>query len=109
MLEKRSEKKMTIRKKIIPEYETMLDRDLFAKLYLIFYLKVLKFNFNSKDKFRYNLVFEFHNSIGKMICDMVEHNHFTDKKLIQLAYKMVYMEKKGEKKDLETYLGEIRK
>lgn len=31
---------------------------------------------------------------------MIEHNHFADKKLIHLAYKMIYIEKKGAKKDL---------
>lgn len=82
---------------------------MFSKLYLIYYLKVLKYNFASKDKARNHLILDFHNSIGKMICEMIEYNHFNDKKLIHLAYKIIYLEKTGSMKDLELILGEIKK
>lgn len=43
-------KKVTIRKKVVPNYESKLDKSLYAKLFLKFYIIVLKKNLASKDK-----------------------------------------------------------
>lgn len=80
-----------MRKKVLPTYESILNSHLFSKLFLRFYLVVLKKNFGSKDKDRKNIMEDFHNSIGKMICQMIEHGHLTEKKLVQLTYKIIYL------------------
>lgn len=48
---------------------------------------------------------DFHNSIGKMICEMIENNHFNEKKLFQLCYKIIYLEKEDTKSKLKLILN----
>jgi hypothetical protein len=86
-----------------------LDRQLFSKLFLVYYLKIMKINFGCKDHMRNELVTEFHNSVGRMICDMIDHKHFTDHKLAELAYKMIYIEKTSCQDVLDSIFKAIKK
>lgn len=43
-----------------------------------------------------------------MICEMIEYNHISDKKLVQLTYKIIYIEKIDTKSKLKQILNEIK-
>lgn len=94
---KKPDKKATVRKKILPVYESILDKHLYSKLFLKYYLILLKRYFGSKDKDIKSFMVDFHEGIGKMICDMVQFNHLTEKKTAQLAYNIIYIEKVNSK------------
>ena len=46
----KSDKKVTVRKKVVPSYESKLDNLLYSKLFLKYYLLILKINLGSKNK-----------------------------------------------------------
>ena len=91
-------KKVTVRKKVVVEYTSCLDKVMYARGYLHFYLILLRKNLTSRDAQKKEIVNSFHKDIGKMICQMIEHDHLSEQKVFQLFYKMVIV-------DREQYLG----
>lgn len=68
---------MTVRKRVHPEYVSTLGKDLYARGYLHYYLILLKRYLISKDERKRKLVNDFHQNIGKMICQMIEYQHLS--------------------------------
>ena len=71
---------------------------MYARGYLHFYLVLLKKNLTSRDSRKKEIVNSFHKDIGKMICQMIEHDHLSEQKMLHLFYKMVIVDK-------EQYIG----
>ena len=90
-------KKVTVRKKVQVNYDSCLDKVLFARGYLHFYLLLLRKHLTSRDAKKKEMVNSFHNNIGKMICQMIEHNHLEESKLLHLFFKMVIVDKEPER------------
>ena len=101
-------KKVTVRKKVEVNYRSCLDKVLYARGYLHFYLLLLRKHLTSRDKHKRELVNSFHENIGKMICQMIEHKQLEEPKLLQLFFKMVAVDKDPSEQAWERELTLVR-